>query len=74
MPHVRNTQVTSQQSELERGAAYYAGLVTTDVQETNQATGADMLKRNLQLAGAPKAAAAAEAGCSIVTCMHRSWN
>jgi hypothetical protein len=34
-----------------RGVGYYAGLVTTDLQVDNKASGADMLKRNLQLAG-----------------------
>lgn len=34
------------------GATYYAGLLTTDIRIDNKATSADMLKRNLQLAGA----------------------
>jgi hypothetical protein len=34
-----------------KGVGYYAGLVTTDLQVDNNASGADMLKRSLQLAG-----------------------
>jgi hypothetical protein len=34
-----------------RGVGYYAGFVTTDLQVDNKASGADMLKRSLQLAG-----------------------
>jgi hypothetical protein len=35
----------------DRGQAYYAGLLTTDVRTTNDASSADMLSRSLQLAG-----------------------
>ncbi|KAF6266507.1 hypothetical protein COO60DRAFT_1623389 [Scenedesmus sp. NREL 46B-D3] len=34
-----------------RGVGYYAGLVTTSLEVDNKASGADMLKRSLQLAG-----------------------
>mmetsp|Transcript_10407 Transcript_10407/g.18123 ORF Transcript_10407/g.18123 Transcript_10407/m.18123 type:complete len:121 (-) Transcript_10407:362-724(-) len=33
------------------GADYYKGMLQTDVKTTNNASGDDMLKRNLQLAG-----------------------
>lgn len=36
-----------------RGRDYYAGLLSTDIRTTNDATSSDMLLRSLQLAGEP---------------------
>jgi hypothetical protein len=47
-------QPTATAAGVNRGVGYYAGLVTTDLQVDNKASGADMLKRSLQLAGALK--------------------
>lgn len=38
-------------SNAQRGVGYYAGMVTTDLKVDNNASGSDMLKRSLQLAG-----------------------
>ena len=43
------------------GASYYAGLITNDVRVDNAASGGDMLRRSLQLAGVAAAACAAQA-------------
>jgi hypothetical protein len=47
-------QPTATAAGVNRGVGYYAGLVTTDLQVDNKASGADMLKRSLQLAGTLK--------------------